>query len=73
MKKTGLFTVMFFIANLLLGQGFDNLMTKRQADCSDISYNSGLGFIRYMQENKLDSAQLLLEYWEFKWHERTNL
>jgi len=66
MKKTGLFTVMIFIANLLLGQDFDNLMTKRQADCSDISYNSGLGFIRYMQENKLDSAQLLLEYWEFK-------
>jgi hypothetical protein len=66
MKKTGLFTIMIFIANFLSGQDFDYLMTKKQADCSDISYNSGLYFIRYMQENKLDSADFLLKYWEGK-------
>ena len=66
MKKTGLFIIMIFIANFLSGQDFDYLMTKKQADCSDISYNSGLYFIRYMQENKLDSADFLLKYWEGK-------
>ena len=57
---------MFFITSLLYGQDFDKLMTPRQPDCSDISYNCGMYFIKYMQENKIDSAELLLQYWESK-------
>ena len=66
MKKTTLITFMFFITSLLYGQDFDSIMTQRQPDCSDISYNCGMYFIKYMQENKLDSAELLLQYWESK-------
>lgn len=47
-------------------QDFDNLMTKKQIDCSDISYNSGLYLIKYIGENKIDSAKNLLKYWESK-------
>lgn len=57
---------MFFITSLLYGQDFDILMTQRQPDCSDISYNCGMYFIKYMKENKIDSAELLLQYWESK-------
>lgn len=66
MKKTGLITLMIFITSFLFGQDFDNIMTRKQPDCSDISYNSGLYFIKYMQENKIDSARYLLQYWESK-------
>lgn len=51
-------------SNLSFSQDFDNLMTKKQVDCSDISFNSGLHFIKYINENKVDSAQYLLDYWE---------
>lgn len=66
MKKAGLFTLMIFISSFLFGQNFDHIMTKKQIDCSDISYNSGLYFVKYIQENKLDSAKYLLQYWEGK-------
>jgi len=66
MKKTGLITIMIIISSYLFGQDFDNMMTRKQVDCSDISYNSGLYFIKYIQENKIDSAKYLLQYWESK-------
>jgi hypothetical protein len=66
MKRLGFITLMILLSRLTFGQDFDNLMSKKQFDCSDISYNSGLYFIKYMQENKIDSAQYLLEYWESK-------
>ena len=47
-------------------QNFDHLMEKKQIDCSDISYNGGLYFIKYMNENQIDSARFLLDYWEAK-------
>ena len=48
------------------GQDFDQLMAKKQIDCSDISQNSSLYFLKYVQENKLDSATYLLNYWKAK-------
>jgi len=66
MKKIGFFTLMFLLSGLLFGQDFDNIVTRKLIDCSDISHNSGLYFVKYMQENKLDSAQYLLQYWEGK-------
>jgi len=60
-----IFTV--FLTISAFGQDFDNLMmTRKPLDCSDISYNCGLLFIEYMTENKIDSAQILLSYWEAK-------
>jgi len=53
----------------LIGQeqhDFDRLMIKRQADCSEVSYNCGMEFIRLLEENKSDSVKLLLRYWEDK-------
>jgi hypothetical protein len=47
-------------------QDFDNMMVKKQLDCSDVSYNSALLFEIFFTENKLDSAKNLLSYWEGK-------
>ncbi|KGN79094.1 hypothetical protein HW49_06880 [Porphyromonadaceae bacterium COT-184 OH4590] len=56
-----------FVNGLILGQNFDDIMSvKRQLTCSDIASSSGLYFVKYMQQNELDSARLLLEYWESK-------
>lgn len=45
---------------------FDQLVSTKTIDCSDISYNSGQYFVKYMTENKVDSAKSLLSYWESK-------
>lgn len=66
MKKTGLFIVLIFLSSFLFGQDFDNILTKKQVDCPDVSYNCGLYFVKYMEENKLDSAKSLIQYWESK-------
>jgi len=50
----------------VFSQDFDDLMTKKIMDCSDISYNSGLYFIKYLSEDKNDSAKSILNYWENK-------
>ena len=66
MKRLGFLIILIFLSELTFGQDFDHLMTKRQIDCADISYNSGEHFVRFMHENKLDSAKYLLQYWETK-------
>lgn len=66
MKTLKLIILITLLSTTSFGQDFDNLMTKKQVDCSDISYNSGFYFIKFVQENKLDSAKHLLEYWETK-------
>lgn len=66
MKTIGLIALMILMSSILLGQDFDNLMLKRHIDCSDIAYNSGIYFTKYMEENKIDSAKYLLKYWETK-------
>lgn len=45
-------------------QDFDNLMTKKQIDCSDISRSSSFYFMKYMLVSEADSAKHLLNYWE---------
>ena len=55
-----------FLSANLFGQDFDNLMVKKQFDCSDISYNCSLLFERYYTGNKVDSAKNIVAYWESK-------
>lgn len=45
-------------------------MASKNVDCSDISFNSGLYFVKYLKENKLVTAKNLLEYWKEKCGER---
>jgi len=66
MKTFQLLIITVFTATSAFCQEFDHLMTKRQVDCSDISYNSGLYFIKYMNENKIDSVRSILDFWESK-------
>jgi hypothetical protein len=47
-----------------MAQDFEHLMIRRHLDCADVAFNSGIHFARLMEENKTDSAALLLEYWE---------
>ncbi|MBN8653218.1 MAG: autotransporter outer membrane beta-barrel domain-containing protein [Cytophagales bacterium] len=54
------------VSSVGLCQNFDNLLTRKQIDCPDIAYNSALYFVKYMDENKIDSAGLLLDYWQSK-------
>ena len=64
------YTFLSFLISLstlsIFAQNFDHLMTKQQIDCSDISLNSSLLFVRFINENKTDSASSLLQYWESK-------
>lgn len=64
MKRLYVFVFGLLLSVNLYGQDFDRVMTRKVVDCSDISYNSGSYFIKYMQEGKLDSAKYLLQYWE---------
>ncbi|GIM50531.1 hypothetical protein [Capnocytophaga stomatis] len=60
-------TLLIFISSLsLFSQNFDELMEKRQLSCSDVSYNSTSLFEEYYNNNNLESAKRLLEYWEGK-------
>jgi hypothetical protein len=69
MKKIFL-AISLLLTSLLYGQDFDNIMVNKQVECSDISYNCGLYFVKYLQEEKLDSAQNIIKYWEGKCGER---
>lgn len=68
--RTLFLSIVLLFANLLYGQDFDKLMVNRPVDCSDISYNSGVYFLKYLQEGKIDSAQSIIRYWEEKCGER---
>lgn len=61
-----LLIALLFTSIKTFGQDFDNLMVKKQLDCSDISYNSALLFEKYFTDNKIDSAKYLLDYWKSK-------
>ncbi|GAB1415562.1 hypothetical protein MASR2M117_09680 [Paludibacter sp.] len=70
MKKNILISIVTLFSLSLFAQDFDHLMTKKQIDCSDVSYNSSLIFIKYVNENKNDSAENILKYWEAKCGQR---
>ncbi|MBN8576624.1 MAG: autotransporter outer membrane beta-barrel domain-containing protein [Cytophagales bacterium] len=64
MKKY--FPLFLFLSSAAWAQNFDVLLTKKPIDCSDVSYNSALYFVKYLNENKIDSARVLLTYWRTK-------
>lgn len=63
--KNILWLLFIFIIPALRAQDFDRLMT-RQFDCNDVSPTCALLFVKYLKENKTDSAGRLLNYWENK-------
>ncbi|MDR0754518.1 MAG: hypothetical protein LBF04_03935 [Prevotellaceae bacterium] len=65
MKKIFILFSLIFTNNVFC-QDLDELLFSRQIDCSDISYNSGLYYVKYMTENNIDSAKKILHYWETK-------
>ena len=65
MKKVFLF-LLLSINMTAFAQDFDNLMTQRYLTCNDISVNCISLFMDYYSENKLDTANNLLKYWENK-------
>lgn len=64
MKNTLLLLLFILTTPLISAQDFDKLMQKKAPVCEDIAYNSTQYFIKYVQEGKLDSAHLILNYWE---------
>ncbi len=66
MKRILLISIALCCSIALYSQDFDRLMTRRQVDCQDVSYNSSLLLIEYLQADKTDSAVQLLRYWEQK-------
>ncbi|MEI6091808.1 MAG: hypothetical protein WCR42_15230 [bacterium] len=65
MRKV-LILVVFLIVGSLYSQDLDKMMTKKLVDCQTISYNSSIYFVKLVEENKIDSAKILLKYWEDK-------
>jgi len=65
MKKLFLFSFLLLNINAF-AQDFDNLMTKRYLTCNDVTLNCTSLFIDYYSENKLDTANYLLQYWQKK-------
>lgn len=59
-----IFFFFLLIGCTVWGQDYDDMMMVRQINCSDISNNSTSYYLRYIQDNKLDSAQNILRYWE---------
>lgn len=66
MKRTGFLLIMMIFSAALTGQDLDGMLTAKKYDCSDISYNSGDWFVKYMKKNDVDSARQILNYWESK-------
>ena len=64
--KRYLTTLLIALHFCAFGQNFDELMEKRQLSCSDVSYNSTKLFEEYYQNNDIDLAKKLLNYWEEK-------
>jgi len=70
MKKVVFLLMVYFSINQVYCQDFDKLISGRQMDCSDISYNISVLFVKYMKENKTDSAGSVIKYWQMKCGER---
>lgn len=51
-------------ASFSQNKSFDEMMVKRTINCFDVAINSTELFESYMIVNELDSAQMLLNYWE---------
>lgn len=69
-KRIVFFSITMLFLAPVFSQDFDKLMMNKQIDCSDVATNCGLYFIKYLQEEKLDSATQLIDYWETKCGDR---
>jgi hypothetical protein len=61
------FIFSIFISLGLYSQNFDSIMSKRiELNCTDVTQNSSFLFSHYMENNKIDSANLIFDYWKGK-------
>jgi hypothetical protein len=61
------FIFSIFISLGLYSQNFDSIMSKRiELNCTDVTQNSSFLFSHYMENNKIDSAKLIFDYWKGK-------
>jgi hypothetical protein len=67
-KRIALFIFILFMPIYLSAQtdDLDKLMTKRALDCRDVADRCWTLIPEYFEQEKMDSAQLLLAYWERK-------
>ena len=57
---------LFFPVNGIAQSGMDSLLEKRVVRCEDVAVNAMVLFADKVAHNDLDSAELVLEYWEQK-------
>lgn len=66
MKKLVLI-ISILLSSGLFAQNFDSIMKKPIVlNCEDVTANSSYLFSHYLDNNQIDSAKLILEYWESK-------
>ena len=66
-----LWIIVILNINVISGQDFDKVMKETKIlGCSDISRKSGLLFVKYLEEGKLDSAKKIIDYWKGECGER---
>ena len=64
-KKNILAIILMSIALCGFSQvNLDHLMIKRAPNCEDIAYNSTYLIINYVEKQDIDSAKLVLNYWQ---------
>ena len=65
--KAQLTLLFLFFSVPAFSQDFEEMLSRKPVvDCRTVSYNAGIHYVRYMEENKFDSLRLLLDYWEDK-------
>ena len=66
MKKL-VFLFSIFLSLSVFSQNFDSIMKKNiELNCTDITPNSSFLFSHYIENNQIDSAKLILDYWKGK-------
>lgn len=60
-----LFLSLLLLSFNVFSQDFDsNIVQSPKLDCSNISLNNAMYYHQYIEENKLDSAGLIINYWQ---------
>ncbi len=66
-KHLLLFLLAFILCtNFTFAQSLDQMLQKQTIKCEDIAFNASILVVRLVTENKIDSANLVLSYWENK-------
>lgn len=63
MKKIA-FILFLLTAYKLTGQELKSITDKKNTACSEISYKSSLLYKAFIEHNEIDSARIVLKYWE---------